>query len=190
MRRWMLAVLMIPLLLLSACGSGETNDLQVPLDFRALLLAADSCGFTADMQVDVQGKLYQIVLDCVCYADGTTEMTVRAPASLEGIQATWNGSNGLLSFDGMAVDFGLLADQSLAPITLPAVMAEHWRSAYILAAGQEDGKLHVTYEDDASDMDLYVDTWFEEGAPVYAEISLNGAVVAELQLTNLQLNGG
>lgn len=190
MRRFLIAVLMMPLLLLSACSGGETNELQAPMQLRTELLAAESCSFTAEMQVDVQGRLYQIVLDCICHTDGTSEMTVRSPASLEGVSATLRGSDGLLSFDGMAVDFGLLADSELAPIALPALMAEYWRSAYILASGQEEGRLRVTYQDDFSDDGVLVDTWLEDGLPVYTEISLNGAVVAELRLSDVQINGG
>lgn len=190
MRRRLLAVPMMLLLLLCACGGGETNDLRTPMDFRAALLAADSVKFTADMQIDVQGRLYDLTLDCVSRADGVTELTVRKPASLEGIRAEISGGSGLLSFDGMAVDFGLLAEPELAPISLPARMVEYWRSAYILAAGQEDGLLRVTYMDDESDTDLEIDTWFDGEEPIYTEISLNGAVAAELRLTDVQLFGG
>ena len=189
MRRRLLAVLMMLLLPLSACG-GETDDLRVPMGFRAALLAAGTCRFTAQMRVDVQGSLYDLTLDCACDPDGTCAVNVLAPASLEGVRATFDGSGGLLSFDGMAVDFGLLAEQELAPILLPLRMVEYWRGAYILAAGQEEGLLRVSYQDDTSDLDLFVDTWFDGDTPTYTEISLNGTVAAELRLTEFRLDGG
>lgn len=191
MRHRLLAVPMLLLLLLTACGSGETSKLQAALAFRAALLAADGCRFTAQTQLDVQGSVYGIVLDCESFPDGSATMTVRTPESLEGVTAELSGKSGKLSYDGTAVDFGLFEDESVAPIALPALLAAYWREAYIYAAGPEDGLLRVSLQDDMDPRELTVDTWLDEsGRPIYAEITLRGSVIAAITLENFELLGG
>lgn len=189
MRRKLLAVLMLPLLLLGAC-SGE-QEMDAPMEFRAKLLAQGGCGFTAQMQVDVSRRVCALTLQCRCDADGPAEITVLAPETIEGISATLESAGGVLHFDTVAVDFGLAAEDRLAPIALPALLTAHWASAYISAAGSEDGLLRVCYADDTDTLDLSVDTWFDaDNCPVYAEIALDGTVFAELTLTDFVWYGG
>lgn len=190
MRRFAFAVLMMLLLPLSACGGGETDPLQAPMDFRTTLLAAESCSFTAQIRADVGDMDFTVCLDCRCFPDGGAEMTVREPETLAGIEAALSQTGGTLEFDGVAVDFGLIEDR-LAPLMLPPLLAEYWRTAYIASAGQEDGLLHVRYEDDRDPESPKLDCWFDgEGLPCYAEFSLGGAVCATLTLTNVTINGG
>ena len=186
----MLAVLMMLLLPLSACGGGETN-LQTPMTFRSKLLNAEGCSFTADMQVNLDDCVYALSLDCHCSSDGSAEITVLAPETLEGIHASVRSRDGELEFDGAALSFALPENQELAAIGRPGVLSAAWREDYILAAGMEDGWLRVSYENDADASGLQTETWFDSsGRPVYAEITLRGRVVAELTLKDFSLDGG
>ena len=191
MRRWLSAVLMLLLLPLSACGGGETKLLQIPMAFRAELLNAEGCSFQADMQIRFEDCVYNAKLDCCCNNDGSAELTVLAPETIEGIRASFDGRKSRLEYDGVALDFGLPEDAEFAPIALPVMLARCWRETYILAAGQEEGLLRVSYEDDTDTGGFETDTWFDAAlCPVYAEISLRGRVIAEITLTDFSLDGG
>ena len=182
---------MLPLLLLSACGGGETKRLQAPMAFRAELLNADCCAFHADLRVDVHGRLYEISADCRCDSDGASEITLTAPETVAGVKARVDGKTGRLEFDGTAVDFGLPADEDTAPVLLPGLLAKFWREGYILAAGEDEGLLQVSYEDDLHGSPIRAETWFDEQhVPVYAELSADGAVFAWLTLDGLVMDGG
>ena len=71
MRRTLAAVLMTALCLLTACGSKETDELQAAMDFRAALLQAEGCTFTAAVTADYGDRSYEFTLDCVCRTDDT-----------------------------------------------------------------------------------------------------------------------
>ena len=188
-RRSLLAVLMILLLPLSACGGGETKLLQVPMRFRTALLQKEGCSFQAQMQVRFADCAYDVTLDCRVKEDGSAELTVLAPETIEGIRALLDGERGSLEYEGVALEFGLPKDAEFSPLALPMLLAKAWREAYILSAGQEDGLVLVSYEEDRDG--FTVDTWFDEsGSPVFAEICLHDRIIAEITLTDVSLNGG
>ena len=191
MRRFLLAVLMTPLLLLSACsGRGKDDAMQAPMDFRTALLLHGGCSFTVQLRVDVQERLYDFSLACHGADDGSTEITVLAPETIGGIRATIRGETGDLIYDDLSLEFGLLEDTMLAPIELPAVLVACWESAYIESAGSDEGLLHVCYDGDYFGTPLRLDTWFEGGVPVRAELSLQGKVAAVMKLTDFSFDGG
>ena len=61
MRRWLCAVLTMPLLLLAGCGK-TTKEEQTALDLRTALQSADSCRFEAIGHADCNGRLYDFTL--------------------------------------------------------------------------------------------------------------------------------
>ena len=91
MRRWRIAVPMLTLCLLCACG-GKTNDpLQAPMDYRTDLLANGGCAFELDARVETGDRLWELSLDCELDANGDGTVKVLAPESIAGIAATVSG---------------------------------------------------------------------------------------------------
>lgn len=189
MRHAGIAVLTTMLLLLCACsGSGKDGDLQSAIDFRADYLGAASCSYTAEVTADYGETIYAFTMDCISKPDGTTELTVTEPESIAGITAQVTGDNGEITFDGMSLDFGTLAEGNVIPVAAPAVTADCWREAYIASAGREDGKYRVSYERGYEHETLQVDTWFstEKNIPIYAEICYNDICVLKVTITGFQ----
>lgn len=119
--------------------------------------------------------------------NGQTHFTVAAPETLAGITAAVDETGGTVTYDGLMMDFGLLANGRLAPAAGPAVVAYCWSSAYLAAGGEEDGRFRATYEKDYEEKMLKVDTWFENGIPIYAEVCYNGQRILNLTISEFSL---
>lgn len=158
------------------------------VEFRAALVQAGGCSYVAEICADFGSTVETFVLDCNSAADGTTELSIRSPETLEGITATVSGSGGKITYDGMAVDFGLLADDSLAPAAAPALMVECWSTEYIAYGGTEEGRYRAGYEKGFDETVVKVDTWFENHLPIYAEVCYNNTRILRLTITEFQFH--
>lgn len=180
----------VVLFLLLLCGCSSRQDvepLQSAIDFRAELLNAASCSFSAQVTADYGDRVYEFSMDCVCTGD-TTEITVTQPDTISGITAQIANDTGAITFDGMSLDFGTLAEGNIVPLAVPAVAADSWKNAYIASAGKEDDACRVHYERGYEDGQLLVDTWFsaEKNVPIYAEVCYNDSCILQMKLSDFQ----
>ena len=56
------------------------------------------------------------------------------------------------------------------------------------AAGTDETGYRATYEKDFDEKRLVVDTWFENGIPIYAEVCYNNRRILKLKLSDFKLN--
>ena len=150
-------------------------------------MQAGACSYQAEITADFGGNVESFTVFCNSLADGTTELTILKPESLEGLTATVTDKGGKITYDGMAVDFGLLADGSLAPAAAPALVVDCWTSEYIASAGMEENLYRVSYEKGFDDATLKVDTWFENHLPIYAEVCYNNTRILRMTITEFRL---
>ena len=184
MRRGLSLLLIASVLIsMNACAK-PVSEASPAAEFRAALVNAGGCTFRTEVTADFGDTVQSFTLDCGVDADGETELTVVSPASIAGITATVTESAGTITYDGMAMDFGLLADGQIAPAAAPALVAECWLRAYICSAGQENELYRVTYENGYDEKTLTVDTWFENGLPISAEVCYNQQRILRLVLTD------
>lgn len=188
MRRGLVVLLLGLSLLCVGCQTGDST-MQEAVAFRAALVQADGGSFRAEVTAEFDQRTETFLLDCAgSVADATLELCVLAPETIADIQAKVTDSGASIVFDAMAVDFGLLANGQVSPVAAPALVFHCWHSGYISAAGTEDGLHRVSYEDFFDEMSLNVDTWFENGIPIYAEVCYNGARILKLTLTHFTLH--
>ena len=167
------AVLMMCLcLLLGGCG-GRSQGVSPAIAFRASLVQAGGCSFRAELTADYGDYVVPFALDCETEVNGPTHFTVAAPETLAGITAAVDETGGTVTYDGLMMDFGLLANGRLAPAAG--------------AGGEEDGRFRATYEKDYEEKMLKVDTWFENGIPIYAEVCYNGQRILNLTISEFSL---
>ena len=88
MRRWRIAVPMLTLCLLCACGGKANDPLQAPMDYRTDLLAHGGCAFELDARAEAGEQLWELSLDCELDANGDGTVTVLAPESIAGMMAS------------------------------------------------------------------------------------------------------
>ena len=179
--------LFVVLLMLTGCAS-EDKTLQPALLFRAELLNAGQCAFTAEVTADYGDLVYEFTMDCTAASDGTTQIAVTKPESIAGITAAV--TNGTVTFEGMSLDFGAMAEGRLTPLAAPAMAVESWRSSYIASAGKTDDGYRVSFEDGFQDEKLTVDTWFStDGQPIYTELQNDGKCLIKMNILNFKTEG-
>lgn len=189
MRRiaWTLAVPMMLLFLLCACGRKETDPLQAPMDFRGTLLAQGGCHFVAEACAETGDRAWELTLDCVLDAEGSGTVTVLAPETIAGVTARIEGTDGSLSYDTLVLGLGTLSDSELAPAAAPGRLVRAWARDWISSAGAEDGSLLVCYGGQA----MEVRTRFgADGTPVQAELLQNGKTCFTAELQNFEWKAG
>lgn len=184
MRRVLTACALV--LFLSGCAS-EESVLAPAIEFRAALVQAGGCTFHADVMADFDDTVQTFSMDCETDADGTTRWVITAPETIVGVTATVTDGGGTITYDGMAAEFGLLANGNVIPAAAPALTAQCWLSEYIAAAGEEDGQYRVTYEKNFDEKRLVLDTWFENGVPISAEVCYNQQRILELRLSDFSM---
>lgn len=173
--------------LCTACAS-EEELLSPAIEFRTELVQAGGCSFTADVTADFTDSIQAFSLDCTSDDADRVYMTVTAPETLAGITATATQDGGQITYDGMAMDFGLLANGNVIPAAAPAIIHTCWTGEYISSAGQEGELYRVTFEKDFDEKKLIVDTWFEKSIPICAEICYNGERIIKIAISNFSFN--
>ena len=158
-------------ILLSACSA--KSPAQPPLTFRTALLQAGGCTFTAAITADYGSP------------ETGASVTVTEPESIAGIQAQVKNTAASVSYDGMQLGLGSLANGNLAPLAAPYVLGQCWAGEYIDSTGTEDGLLRTTYRMGYEEKELVVDTWFSQEplTPVRAEISFEGRMVLRTDIS-------
>lgn len=185
MRRWMATLLL--LLPLWGCA-GQESSLDEALRFRASLTQAGGCSFVGRITADFGDSVEVFTVSCRASAEGTTELTLLEPETLEGVTAVVSQDGGTVTYDGLMVEFGLLAQGNLIPAAAPAVVAGCWSSAYISCAASDADSYRVTYERDYEEKRLTVDTFFKNGLPYYAEVCYNQTCVLQMEISDYTMN--
>ena len=139
----------------------------------------------AAITADYGESAASFTLDCVFSPETGASVTVTEPESIAGIQAQVKDTAASVSYDGMQLGLGSLADGNLAPLAAPYVLGQCWAGEYIDATGTEDGLLRTTYRMGYEEKELVVDTWFSQEplTPVRAELSFEGRMVLRTDIS-------
>lgn len=156
------------------------------VEFRAALVQAGGCSFQAEIIADFGETVESFTVSCEAQADGETNLTILEPETLAGITANVTQAGGKITYDGIMLDFGLLAEEALAPAAAPSLMVACWSGEYISSAGNEDAYYRVSYEKGYDEDVLKVDTWFENSLPIYAEVCYNDVRILQLKITKFE----
>ena len=180
------AVLML-MGMLTGCFSAEP-ELERGMELRTKLLAAAACTFQADITADYGDKLYTFSMECRGDDRGDLSFTVQLPESISGITGSVSDSKGKLTFDDVALDFPLLTDGLISPVSGSWVFLKTLRSGYITSAATESELLHLSIDDSFEDDALHLDIWLNgEDIPVRAEILWGGQRYLSMDVKNFRL---
>lgn len=182
--------LCLVMVLLSGCGGKETAGVKEAMAFRTSLLAAQGYSFSGNITADYGDRSCGFSVDCRGDRQGNLFFTVTAPETIAGISGQIDGQGGKLTFDDTALDFGLLADGQVSPVTCPYFMTEAWRNAYLSSAGQTEDGLRVTFDTSFDAAGMTVDLWLLEGTPVFCELGYAGRRILSMEILNFRLLPG
>ncbi|MEG1072773.1 MAG: hypothetical protein RSE09_03970 [Oscillospiraceae bacterium] len=175
-----LCALMIPLLLLTACGkqSEEQEAESLALQIRTELIAMTACTLTADTTADYGQRVYDFTLNVSYDSTAGSTITVVKPEAVAGVTVKIAAGSTTLEYDGVSLETGQLVSNGLSPLdALPAFLV-YAREGFMDACGYEtrDGQnlLSVRYRDPETEPGQGIEgaLWFDVAThqPVCAEL--------------------
>lgn len=180
------AMLLAVLMLLCGCANAQ-NQINRAVELRSRLLGS-SCSFTVAITADYGDKVHMFTMDCEGDPQGNITFTVTQPETISGITGTIDQDGGKLTFDDFALQFDLLADDQVSPVSAPWILLKTLRGGYLTSAGEEGDLLRVTindsYEEDALQLDIWLDA---ENKPVQADVLYDGSRILSLTVSNFQI---
>ncbi len=175
------------LVLLTGC-SGKNRELERGIALRTKILGSPLCSFDADITADYGDKLHTFSMQCLADSRGTIRFTVTAPDSISGIQGSVDGAKGTLRFDDVALDFPLLADNQVTPVSAPWLLIKTLRGGCVTSAGAEKELARLSIDDSYDDDALHLDIWLDENdRPIKAEILYREHKILSLDVKNFTI---
>lgn len=178
-----LAVIFLCLFLLTGC-IGNNEELERAMGLRAKLLSG-SCGFDTEITADYGDQLYTFSVSCTGDSSGMLTFTVTAPDTIAGIAGSISNGAGKLTFDDTALEFPLLADGQVTPVSAPWLLLKTLQGGYLTSAGMDGELLRLTIDDSYEEDALQLDIWLgRDDKPVRAEILYDGRRILTLTVNN------
>lgn len=180
MRR--LIPLLLAIILLSGCG-GQSRQMQTVMEFRTRLQENGGCAFDATAAAQYTNYTSEFKLQCR-YDTETKQLrfSVLEPELIEQISGVVGQDRRTVTFDTVAMELELLADERIAPLALPQILAQSWDSGYIVSAGTDRDYTVAVFQNGYEDDTLKIETWFENGVPVYADVWYQGRCQAGVDI--------
>ena len=108
--------------------------------------------------------------------------------TIRDITGQFSNRTGKLTFDDVALEFPLLADDQVTPVSAPWLLLKTLQGGYLTSAGMEGDLLRLTinetYEDDALQLDIWLN---EENLPVRGDILYAGRRILTLTIKDFQI---
>lgn len=181
------AVLLLAAVLLTGCTNAD-REIEQAMELRDKLLSGSGCSFSATVTADYGDELYTFSMDCQADSLGKVAFAVKAPETIAGITGTMSENGGKLTFDDTALQFDLMAEESLSPVSAPWVLVKTLRSGYITSACTEEEQLRLSIDDSFEDDALRLDIWLDGNRnPVRAEILHDGVRILTMDIENFQI---
>ena len=178
----------IPLILVMLTGCfGENEDLDRAMELRADLLC-HGCAFSAEITADYGDEIYTFGVRCEGDSKGNLGFEVTAPETIAGIRGVTANDTGKLTFDDTVLDFPLLADDQVTPVSGPYLLLKTLRGGYVRSVGRDGDLIRVTIDDSYEEDALQLDIWMNEAnQPVRGEILYDGRRIVTMLISDFQI---
>lgn len=181
------ALLLMIAWVLTGC-SEENREMEAALSLRDSLLSGNGCAFSANLTADYGDALYEFSLDCEADALGNVDFSVTGPETIAGITGTMSETGGKLTFDETALQFELMAEDTLSPVSAPWLFVKTLRSGCITSVGNEDNMLRLSIDDSYRDDALRLDIWLEQDrTPIRAEVLQEGTRILTMTVRDFRI---
>lgn len=177
--------LLVLLILLSGC-TGKSNEIERGMALRSRLLRSETCSFDARITADYGDKIHNFSVSCQADQDGDLLFSVTEPETIAGITGKLSSGSGKLTFDDVALQFDLMADDQLTPVSAPWIFYQTLRCGYLTSAGMDGELVRLSIDDSYEEDALHLDIWLDEqDMPVRAEILYDGWRILSLDVENM-----
>lgn len=197
MREKVCALMMIPVLLLSACGgTGESGAEELALEIRSRYIEMTACTAHLELTADYGQRVYRYGVDLSWEKEGETCLTITAPENVAGTVAHIANGETALEYDGVMVETGALDEEGLSPMDAVPALFTDAREGFLAECTLEDWdgsqRLHVVCRDpeEAPGAGRETELWFDpdSGALVRGEISVEGSTVIQSEWSDFQMS--
>ncbi len=175
------------LMLFAGC-TGKRDELDRAMKLRATLLGCLGCSFDVTVTADYGDEVFEFAMRCETGGRGDVDFTVTKPESIAGISGSISSGEGKLTFDDTALQFSLMADGQVTPVSGPWIFMKTLLGGYLTAANEEGELLHLTindsYEEDALQMEIWLN---DDNVPVCGEIFYEGRRIVTMTVENFQI---
>lgn len=158
------------------------------MNLRVQLLACEAVTFDAAITADYGDSLSSFRLACRGDNDGNLTFEVKEPESISGITGSFTGEKGMLTFDDAALEFPLLADGQVTPVSAPWIFLKTLMGGYLTACSSEGDvtrlTIHDSYEEDALQLEIWLSG---EDAPIQGEILYEDRRILTMEIENFQI---
>lgn len=180
--------LFVFLFILTGC-SDTPKEIERGMALRSKILQASSTTFDAEITADYGDKIYTFSMACQGDSQGDMTFTVTAPETISGIAGNITDDGGKLTFDDTALQFDLMADDQVTPVSAPWILLKTLRSGYLTSACMEGDQLRLTIDDSYEDDALQLDIWLDSAdTPARAEILYDGRRILSLSVKKFALS--
>lgn len=181
------APVLVFLFLLTGCANAKSH-INRALELRTRLYQSQGCSFTAVITADYGDQLYQFTLSCQGDNLGNLAFTVVEPETISGITGHIAQQGGKLTFDDAVLEFPLMADGLLTPVSAPWLLLKTLRGGYLTSAGMEGELLRLAVDDSYEEDALHLDIWLDgENRPVQADIYYDERRILSLTIGDFQI---
>lgn len=181
------AVLLLTILVLPGCSRGR-GYIDRAMELRSRLLSGNGCEFSVDITADYGSEIHSFSMNCTADQYGNLRFTVTAPDTISGIAGEISQKGGQLTFDDSVLQFPLMADDQLTPVSAPWIFLKTLRSGYLTAAGEDGELLRLTIDDTYEEDALHLDIWLnDEQLPIQADILYDGRRILTLGIKDFRI---
>lgn len=175
------------LVMLAGCA-GESEEINRVMALRARLLGSEGCAFSAEITADYGDSVYTFAVHCKGDSQGNLEFQVMEPESICGISGTITAGVGALTFDDTAVEFPLLADDQVTPVSGPWIFLKTLLGGYLTSCADEGENLRATIRDSYEEEALQMDIWLNgEDMPIHGEIVYEGRRILTMEIDDFEI---
>ena len=155
--------------------------------FRDALLSGQECRFNMEITADYGQEIYAFGMFCRSDSSGNIVFQVTAPESISGIEGSLSFNGGTLDFADTALQFDLMTDDQLTPVSAPWILMKTLRSGYLASACWEGELLRLTMDDSYEEGALRLDVWLEEGKPIRSDVLYDGKRILTLDVKSFEV---
>ena len=182
-----IVAVVLALVLLSGC-TGKRDELDRAMKLRASLLGCLGCSFDVTITADYGDQIHVFAMRCNTGGRGDLQFEVLQPESIAGITGEISTGEGKLTFDDTVLQFPLLADGQITPVSGPWILVKTLLGGYLTGANEEEDLLRISindsYEEDALQMEIWLNA---DDVPVCGEILYDGRRIITMRVENFSI---
>lgn len=182
-----IALLAAGLFFLTACGNTQSPELQTEAlqqRFAEYTSLTTKAHIVSDL--DERTLAYDVLYEW--NKDGAGKITILSPDEVAGIEASIQGDNYTLVYEGTELETGMPDRKGVTPAdVLPCLMKEIG-TAIPVRYWEEEGKTALRMEHETDGVEIAKEIYFDKqtGSPENAELFVNGVRVLGLTFTEFK----